>query len=106
MSGQRKSKDTRRISQMRNLGPAVERDLNAVGIATAQQVIDLGPERTFLKMLEGKARQGTAAKAVHAAWLYALYAAIHDLDWREIPDEVKTEFKALTAEMRESGHYR
>lgn len=101
-----KPKDTRRISQMRNLGPAVERDLNAVGIVTAQQVIDLGAEGAFLKMLEGKAQKGSAAKAVHAAWLYALYAAIHDLDWRDVPEKVKTEFKQLTAEIRESGHYR
>lgn len=105
-SKRKPNKDGRRISQMRNLGLAVERDLNAVGIVTAQQVIDLGPEAAFLKMLEGKAKTGTAAKAVHAAWLYALYAAIHDIDWREVPEKVKTEFKQLTADMRASGHYR
>lgn len=97
--------DTRRISEMRNLGPAVERDLNAVGIVKAQQVIDLGPEAAFLKMLEAKARHGKAAKAVHAAYLYALYAAIHDVDWREVPDDVKADFKELTAEIRDSGHF-
>ncbi len=53
--------DDRSISEMRNLGPAVEKDLEAVGITTAQQVIDLGVEETFIRMLLGREEIGRSA---------------------------------------------
>jgi len=39
---------------MRNLGPAVEKDLLAAGVSSADQVLRLGVKKTFLKMLEGR----------------------------------------------------
>lgn len=98
--------DDRRISEMRNLGPACERDLNAVGIYTAADVTRLGAEETFLRMLIGRTRQGRTANGCNAAYLYAIYGAIHDLDWREIPIDQKNKFKAWTAEIRESGRFK
>jgi DNA transformation protein and related proteins len=98
--------DSRKISQMRNLGPACERDLNLAGIFTAGELIDLGAEAAFFQMLAARARLGSAAKLCHAAYLYAIYAAIHDLDWREVPVHKKEDFKQLTAELRASGRYR
>ena len=103
---QQTSKDTRRISDMRNLGPACERDLNAAGVFTADQVIAMGPEATFLRMLEARRERGQSAKACNAAYLYALYGAVHDVDWRDVPEKTKTEFKTLTAELRASGEFR
>ena len=100
------SEDQRRISEMRNLGPACERDLNAVGIFTAEDLITLGEEAAFLKMLEGRRRKGTAHKACNAAYLYALYAAIHNIDWKDVPASKKKQFLKLTAELRESGEFR
>ncbi len=97
--------DNRPISSMRNLGPACEQDLNAVGILTAEQLIELGPEEAFVKMLIGRKQQGRGAKCCNAAYLYALYGAIHDIDWRDVPERKKEEFKKLTAEMRQSKIY-
>lgn len=97
--------DDRKISQMRNLGPACEQDLNAAGIQTAQQLIELGAEDAFVKMLIGRKRQGRSGKCCNAAYLYALYGAIHDIDWRELPEKQKSKFKKLTAEMRASGQF-
>jgi len=97
--------DTRTISEMRNLGPACEQDLNAVGITTAQQVIDLGTEEVFIRMLLGRLQQGRSASSCKAAYLYAIYGAIHDLDWRKVPEPKKLEFKELTAELRNSGRF-
>lgn len=91
---------------MRNLGPACEKDLNDAGIHTAQQVIKLGAKETFIRMLIGRMRAGRSAKCCNAAYLYAIYGAIHDVDWREVPDEIKSEFKAFTAELRSSGRFR
>jgi len=95
--------DNQRISEMRNLGPACELDLNAVGITTAAQVKALGAEETFVRMLLGRAEQGRSAKCCNAAYLYAIYGAIHDIDWRQIPESKKIRFKKLSAELRESG---
>lgn len=97
--------DLRRISEMRNLGPACEADFNAVGITTAKQLIKLGPIEAFLRMLVGRQKQGRSAKCCNAAYLYALHGAIHDLDWRELPESVTTEYKQFTAELRESGRF-
>ncbi len=90
---------------MRNLGPACEKDLNAAGIFTADQLIALGPETAFLKMLEARREQGRSAKACNAAYLYALYGAVHNVDWREVPEKMKKEFKEFTAELRASGDF-
>lgn len=98
--------DDRKISDMRNLGPAVEKDLNAVGITTAQQVIDIGAEETFIRMLLGRQKIGRSAKCCNASYLYAIYGAIHDIDWRELPAKLKEEYKAFTAELRESGRFK
>lgn len=101
----RRTKDTRRISEMRNLGPACERDLNAVGICTAEQLKSLGAEEAFLRMLAGRKKNGTSSKCCNAAYLYAIYGAIHDVDWRDVPDRKKRAFKKLTAELRASGEF-
>ena len=90
---------------MRNLGPACERDLNAAGIYTAEALICMGEEAAFLKMLEGRRKTGKAAKCCNAAYLYALYGAIYDIDWREVPESKKTQFKTFTAELRDSGQF-
>ncbi len=98
--------DDRRISEMRNLGPACEKDLEAVGILTAHDLIAIGPETAFRQMLLGRMRLGRSAKCCNAAYLYALYGAIHDLDWRSIPEQKKIEFKMLAAEMRDSDEFK
>lgn len=90
---------------MRNLGPACERDLNAAGIYTAEELISLGEEVAFLRMLEGRLKIGRSAKCCNAAYLYALYGAIHDVDWRDLPAKKMAEFKKLTADLRASGDY-
>ena len=96
----------RKISEMKNLGPACELDLNAVGIRTAGQLIELGAEEAFIRMMIGRKKNGRSTKCCNAAYLYALYGAIHDVDWREVPEAKKSEFKSLTAEMRESGQFK
>ena len=108
MAGKGKSKtaaDARRISEMRNLGPACEADLNAVGIMTAQHVIDLGAEDTFIQMLLGRQATGRSAKCCNALYLYAIYGAIHDIDWRSLPEDKKEQYKTFTQLLRESGQF-
>jgi hypothetical protein len=96
-------KKVKKISQMRNLGPMVEKDLNAAGIYSASEIKNLGPKKSFLKMLEGREKLGRSASCCNALYLYSFYGAIHDLDWREIPPSKKEEFKKFTKKLRESN---
>ncbi len=96
----RKKNDDRSISEMRNLGPVCERDLNAIGIYTAAELIRCGAVAAFLMLRAERARSGRETKSCNAIYLYALYGAIHDIDWRAIPQKKKDEFKKLTAELR------
>lgn len=98
-------KDLRSISEMRNLGPACEQDLNSVGIKRAQDVIDLGVEETFIRMLIGRVQQGRSAKCCNAAYLYAIHGAVHDCDWRKLPEDVKEKYKSFAAELRAPGRF-
>lgn len=100
--GHKKRKDTRRISSMRNLGEAVEKDLNMAGITCAQDVMDLGTEGTFVRMLQGRVMLGRSASCCNALYLYAIYGALHDIDWRLIPEAKKNRFKAFAKELRVS----
>ena len=95
-----------KVSEMRNLGPAVEKDLNAAGIYFADEVIKLGPEKAFLKMLEGRMKIGRSAKCCNALYLYSFFGAIHDLDWRNIPEKKKAEFITYAKKLRDSGKYK
>ena len=101
----RGTRDRRKISEMRNLGPACEADLETAGISDAETLIEIGAENAFIQMLLERKKQGRSAKCCNAAYLYALYGAIHDVDWRDLPETKKDEFKAFTAELRESGQF-
>lgn len=90
---------------MQNLGAACEADFNAVGIVTAQQVIDLGAEDSFVQMLLGRKAVGRSAKCCNALYLYAIYGAIHDVDWRSLAEEKIEHFKAFAQQLRESGQF-
>ena len=103
--GKKKKRDERKISEMRNLGPACESDFRAIGITKAYQIIQLGSEGSFIRMLVGRQKVGRSASCCNALYLYALYGAIHDIDWRKIPENKKTKFKAFAKELRESGRF-
>ena len=103
---QPKQTDDRSIAEMRNMGPACEQDLNAAGILTAEDLKDLGEEEAFVQLLIARKRQGRSAKCCNAAYLYALYGAIHNIDWCDLPESKKQHFKTFAAELRESGQFR
>ena len=88
------------IRAMRNLGPACQRDLHQASIYTAEEVVKLGPKEAFLRIIKEKIARGGDLKCINAAYLYALYGAVHDVDWREVPEQVKREYKQLTARLR------
>jgi len=59
-----------------------------------------------VQLLIARTQLGRSAKCCNAAYLYALYGAIHNIDWRDVPETKKAQFKAFAAELRESGRFR
>jgi len=80
------AKIARNISQMRNLGPATERMLRDVGINSADELRAIGAVDAFLRLQF--AQSGVSLNA-----LYAMEAALLDIDWRELPPERKSVLK-------------
>ena len=91
---------------MRNLGVAVEKDLNAAGIFFEYEVVSLGVEKTFLKMLEGRIILGRSAKCCNALYMYSIFGAIHDIDWKDLPEKKKVAFKKYAEKLRKSGQFK
>ncbi len=91
--------DNRKISEMRNLGPVCEEVLSAAGIETAEQVIQLGIEEVFERMVAVRVARGER-NIIHAAFLYALYGAVEDCAWQDVPEPKKIEFKSIAARLR------
>lgn len=81
---------------LRNIGPVTAKQLVNAGIDTPQKLKKLGAEKAFMRILQSGGFCGT----FHAAYLYALWGAIHDCDWRFIPEKKKQEFKDFTEELR------
>ncbi len=91
--------DNRKISEMRNLGPVCEEILCAAGIETADHLIQLGVEEVFERMVAVRMARGER-NIIHAAFLYALYGAVEDCAWQEVPEPKKIEFKSIAARLR------
>ena len=74
---------TRRIRELRGLGGVSERWLESVGIRDEDDLRALGAVEAFARV--------RLAAAPHASLnlLYALQAALLDVDWRSLPPELK-----------------
>jgi hypothetical protein len=44
-------------------------------------------------------------KCFNAAYLYALYGAVYDVDWREVPEAKERQFKKLTKRLRAEAKF-
>lgn len=77
-----------RLRDLRNLGPATEEQLTAVGITTPEELSDIGSVEAYRRL---KARYGSKVTLV---FLYALEGALLDLHWNRLPPEVKDEIVA------------
>jgi DNA transformation protein and related proteins len=80
--------ESRRLRDMRNLGPASERMLVAAGIRTPADLDRLGAVEAYRRVLAAGWRQPTLNL------LWAIEGALLDLDWRELPPERRAELLA------------
>lgn len=71
-----------RIADLPNLGPASEAMLQRAGIETAEQLRETGVLTAYRKAI-------AAGASPNKNLLWALYGAVHDMDWRTIPAQEK-----------------
>ena len=72
---------------MKNLGPKSVALLAEAGLNSIAELKAIGPVLAFLTV---KRQHPEASRNL----LWAIYGAIHDIDWREISDETKASLQA------------
>jgi DNA transformation protein len=75
-------------SILRNLGKASQQWLNEIGITTLEDLQSSGVVDAYMRL---KLRY---PDKITLNMLYGLYGAVHDVDWRDIPPEIKAELRA------------
>lgn len=71
--------------QVRNLGPVSRAQLQSIGIDTPEQFYELGAVEAYVQ--PRRAYPGQISRNM----LWALGGAELDLDWRELPPDLKTQ---------------
>ena len=83
------------LSTIRNIGPAFEESLNAVGIMTAEELREMGADAAYARLLQGGTRP-------HFIGYYVLHMALQGRPWNDCKGEEKKalrkRFDALKAD--------
>ncbi|MGD9630911.1 MAG: TfoX/Sxy family protein [Pyrinomonadaceae bacterium] len=75
------------ISDLRNLGGKSEEWLNAIGVFTRQDLERLGSVEIYRSLKE-------AGFPVSLNLVWGIEGALADLDWRDLPADLKAELRA------------
>ncbi len=91
------------ISTLRNLGPASEAAFLRAGIRTAEEILEMGADAAYARLLE-------AGERPHFIGFYVLHMAVQGRPWHSCKGEEKAElrvrFDAIKASARPSEHLR
>lgn len=74
---------------MRNIGPEMERKLNAIGINSGEALAEMGSKEAFLRMK----MKFPEVCLVH---LYTLQGAIDNADYNALTEDMKRDLKAFS----------
>ncbi|WP_198659120.1 TfoX/Sxy family protein [Nocardiopsis sp. FIRDI 009] len=80
------------VARLRNLGPASARMLATVGVRTAADLEALGAAEVYRRLRE------TGAPGLSRNLLWAMEGALLDVDWRNLPPEIRTRLLAEAGE--------
>lgn len=83
---------------MRNLGPVSARVLSAVGIASAEDLLAVGPVEAYCRIEEA----GVFPR-LDRSMLWALAGAVEDCDWRELSAADKAALERAVAQRRDAA---
>lgn len=70
------------LTSIKNIGPAFEASLQAVGITTAEELRSLGADAAYAKLLEGGSKP-------HFIGYYVLHMALQGRPWNDCKGEEK-----------------
>ena len=71
----------------KNIGKTIAKRLNEIGVFTLVDLAEMTPKVAYQKISDNYPNK-TIPKCYY---LYSLQGALLDLDWRELPEEVKSE---------------
>jgi DNA transformation protein len=71
----------------KNIGKTIAKRLNEIGVFTLADLAEMTPKVAYQKICD-KYPDRTIPKCYY---LYSLQEALLDLDWRKLPDKVKSE---------------
>ena len=77
------------LTSMKNIGPAMEESLLAMGIKTPDELRELGAVEAYQRM-----KQEVRPRACLMT-LYALYGAIHDINCMQLDSDTKEMLKGM-----------
>lgn len=77
-----------KIENLRNLGPKSAARLREIGIETRDDLEKRGVILAFLEV------EAIYPRWSNLAFLWAMWGALHDCDWRELSEETKTKLRA------------
>lgn len=77
------------LNTMKNIGKEMERKLKSVGIYSAEDLIRTGSKQTFLNLR-------LCYPNVCLVHLYTLQGAIDDIEFNDLPQEVKSDLKCFS----------
>lgn len=82
------------ISDLKNLGPASEKEFLKAGIKTAQQFKKIGWKKAMEKLVK------VNPKNAHSVFAYALVGALNNKEWFRLSSEEKTEIQTFVRKLR------
>lgn len=86
------------LKKIRNIGPKMAEKLYNAGIYSLDDMKRYGTEDAYIKVDESGGFCGTH----HAAYMYAIEAAIIDCAWQDVPESRKEELKEFAKRLRDS----
>ncbi len=75
------------IEHLRNLGPKTSQLLRDVGVATIEDLRKIGPVEAYCRL------KSLSPRTVSFNALWAMQAGLLNIDWRQLPDEIKSELR-------------
>ena len=81
------------LASLRNIGKEIERKLKSVDITTAEELKKAGSKEAFVKL---KSRYSNLC-LVH---LYVLEGAISDIEYNQLPEDVKQNLKSFNDNLK------
>jgi len=86
------------LKKIKNIGPEMAKKLYNAGIYDFESMSKIGTEDVYLMIDESGGFCGTN----HAAYLYAIEAAIINCKWQDVPEGRKKDLKEFARKLRES----